>query len=194
MTTIPTVVGIDVSLTSTGLATIHPDGQADVSRATSTGKADATLEQRYLRIDLLASIIVEAVPPGAIVGIEGSVAHAPGNPHDRSWLWGLVVTHLKRRGHPVTEFAPAQIKMYATGSGSANKDAVVAATVRRYPDADLRNNDEVDAFNMAAMLRRHLGAPIETKDMPADNLRPFVGGKGSGKGRNEAKIVRWEVG
>ncbi|MDN5726076.1 MAG: hypothetical protein L0G99_09135, partial [Propionibacteriales bacterium] len=77
-------------------------------------------------------------------------------------LWWMIVSQLAVLGVPVVEVAPTSLKKYATGKGNAGKDEVILRSARRYGNAyPCSNNDEADAFILAAMGMRHLGHPIE---------------------------------
>jgi Holliday junction resolvasome RuvABC endonuclease subunit len=88
--------------------------------------------------------------------------------HLRAGLWWYLATQLHLAGHHIVEVAPALLKKYATGRGNAAKDEVLAAVVRRYPDADVTGNDIADALVLAAMGARQLGFPIE-ESLPQAN-------------------------
>lgn len=157
------VLGLDLSLTSTGLAWVV-DGAAEVSRIRSTGRKGATLAQRDARLyDLRAQIAltVEGYPPDLVVIEQPAFSRTTGHMHDRSGLWWLVVADLHLAGIRTVEVAPTARAKYATGKGNAGKDEVLAAVVRRYPAVEVTGNDEADALILAAMGTRHLGQPIE---------------------------------
>jgi len=160
------IVGIDLSLTSTGIATIDTTtGARAVATVTSKGKAGASLESRQTRLHNLCLDVV-AGRGGAhdadLVVIEAP-AFSRSNPgmHDRSGLWWLVVDMLDGFDRPIVEVSPSSRAKYGSGKGNAGKDQVLAAVVRRYPDIPVSNNDEADALILAAMGARHLGHPIE---------------------------------
>ena len=162
------VVGLDLSLTSTGVAVVD-DEPADgvgrvVGRVTSSGKATATLRERHHRLQLLCQRVAALAWPSNLVVVEGPSfgQHRQGGQHDRAGLWWLVVSTLHDVGVPVVEVPPSVRSKYATGAGNASKDAVLAAVVRRYPDVEVRGNDEADALVLAAMGARHLGRPIDS--------------------------------
>lgn len=161
------VVGIDLSLTSTGVVTIR-DGIVTIDRIQSKGAAKASLNERAERLYKLSVEVTRHAQRGDLVVIEGP-AFSRSNPgmHDRSGLWWLVVDNL-HDVCDVVEVAPSARAKYATGKGNAGKDEVLAAVVRRYPDAPVANNDEADALVLAAMGARHLGAAID--DLPAAHL------------------------
>lgn len=174
------IVGLDLSLTSTGVAILAArTGSAYVDRIKSdapkterhprTNKPlPPTLQQRIDRLRSLKNQIADAVPEGArLVLVEGpSMGSKTGHQHDRSGLWWLVTNELDDRGFTVVEIPPSNRMKYATGKGQISKDAVLAAVVRRYPDVEVSGNDEADALVLAAMGARHLGHPIETS-LPA---------------------------
>lgn len=70
--------------------------------------------------------------------------------------------------YPIAAVAPATRAKYATGDGRADKKSVVAATVARY-ELGFDQEDEIDAFVLAAMGLRHLRAPLE-QELPAECL------------------------
>ena len=170
------VVGLDLSLTSSGVAIIGWPGPAmatpyaHVSRVRSKGTRGDTLQDRHARLRMLAQAIIDEARGAALVVVEQPAFSAVGGSHhDRSGLWWLVVGRLLSREIPVVEVTPGQLKKYATGSGVAGKDAVLAAVVRRYPCVDVGNNDEADALVLAAIGARRLGFPLE-ESLPKPNL------------------------
>jgi crossover junction endodeoxyribonuclease RuvC len=70
---------------------------------------------------------------------------------------------------------PSSLKVYATGNGNADKDAVLAAVVLRYQGlVTVVNNDIADALIIAAIGARQIGAPLEAS-LPATHLRAMGG-------------------
>lgn len=166
------IVGLDLSLTSTGIALIMTgDGREyrEVRRIESTGRTGASLYQRHARLDLIAADVVASCNIADLVVIEGpSYGSQTGSQHDRSGLWWLVVDRLRNDSLRVVEVPPSCRMKYATGKGNARKDVVLAAVVRRYPRIDVTGNDEADALVLAAMGARWLGHPID--DLPQTHL------------------------
>lgn len=171
------VAGLDLSLTGAGLAVWIPDLPIATTRISSTGKADATLEQRSDRIIGMASDIVEFIPFGTLVLIEQpSYGSKGGHPHDRSGLWWRVVNKIRQRGDTVVEVAPTRLKKYALGKGSGegvSKDAMLAHAVRTFPDAEINSNDVADAAWLLAMGCRWLQCPLEPVKLTAPKLQAF---------------------
>lgn len=156
----PTIIGLDLSLASTGVARIGPDFTT-VTRVTSrAGASDTgTLVRR------LAGIVDDIrvlVPVGSSVAVEGPAYGRHQGQHLLGGLWWMVRDMLADRACDVIVIPPSTLKKYATGRGNAKKDEVLAAVIRRYPDVDVTGNDEADALVLAAMCARFLDAPIDS--------------------------------
>lgn len=163
-------VGLDLSLTATGIAIIEEDGTYTTRTLPSKGTKAATLGDRGVRLHNLTADIVIAACTADIVCIEGpSYGQTTGSHHDRSGLWWLVVDALQGEDLELIEIAPAQVKKYATGKGNAGKDAVLASVIRRYDAAPVESNDEADAFVLAAIAARLDGHAIE-ESLPQAHL------------------------
>ena len=85
----------------------------------------------------------------------------------------MVVDQLDAVGWTVAVIPPTSLKKYATGKGTASKDLVLTAAVRRFPDWPVEGNDEADALWAAAAGLDHLGYPVI--DMPALNRSALDG-------------------
>lgn len=176
----PIVAGIDLSMTSSGVAIYNPHmpgGPRALHRVRSKGEKAPTLEQRGLRIAGLAAKIVETVQWANLVVIEQPAYSSGGmaGSHDTSGLWWSVVSAFLAAGVPVAEVPPSTRARYAVGyadkkrakgvpAPDASKDAVLAAVINRFPDWTVTGNDVADALLLAAMGCDHLGHPIV--DMP----------------------------
>lgn len=168
------IVALDLSLTSTGMA--HGDTRSgvppQVSRVVSKPPRHVTLDTRSRRLRTLAGGITERCAGADLVLVESPTysGKTTGSAHDRAGLWWLVVGRLTGAGLNVVEVELHAIKMYATGRGNADKDAVLAAVIRRYPHVEVTGNDEADALTLYAMGARFTGAPME-RDLPKTHLR-----------------------
>ena len=171
------ILGLDLSLTSTGVCSIliepmdhYDDREVDTRSIKTAGKKDAPLADRAHRLLRIIDQATLGDRPDLVV-IEGPSfgQQRQSGQHDRAGLWWQTVIHFEvGENVPVVEVPPALLKRYATGKGNAGKDEVLAAVVRRYPDVPVTGNDEADALVLAAMGARHLGHPIE--DLPQLNL------------------------
>lgn len=161
------VVGIDPSLTGTGIAT--PTGVSVVTSQPGNGTVLDRRNRLTRMADTIAFTVLESVVPRmALVVIEAPAYSKTGHQHERSGLWWLLIDRLIDAGHMVCEVAPSARARYATGKGNAGKDQVIAAVVRRYPGVDVNSNDEADALVLRAMGCRYLGQPIDN-DLPLAN-------------------------
>jgi Holliday junction resolvasome RuvABC endonuclease subunit len=165
------VVGIDLSLTSTGVCVIDGSTVGTFRIASKGTKLDSVAERAQRILDITGRILVYVPTDVALVVVEApSLGQArQAGEHLRSGLSWRLAAALYLQGHPIAEVPPALLKKCGTGKGNAPKDQVLAAAIRRYPQADISGNDVADALVLAAMGARHLGQPIETS-MPVANL------------------------
>lgn len=145
----PNVVGLDLSLTGTGVA--HPGGGSSTIRTKLTGAA----RLGYLR-DLIGQWLSDERTD--LVAVEGYAFGRTNKAHQMGELGGVVRLMLHERGQPWCEIPPSSMKKYATGKGNAGKSEVLVAAVRRlgYDGAD---DNQADALWLRAMALDHLGAP-----------------------------------
>ena len=182
------VAGIDLSMTSTGVAVfanseLRTNWLRKLSRVQSKaadwqsgrdakGKPAATWKDRYVRMENITDRVAMLVPPRALVFMEGPSYGSKGaGTWDRAGLWWQVYEALHvAQQCTVVPVSPSQRMLYATGNGRADKDAVLAAVVKRYPELDITGNDVADAVVFAAMAARVAGWAIESTEPPAKAL------------------------
>lgn len=164
------VVGIDPSLSSTGLAYISPEGELKVSCVTSTGKQNEPVETTVQRIFHIANEVVDFVQlhkPDLVVIENPSYGSRFGKPHDRAGLWWKIVDALVHDGYPIARVAPQTRAIYATGNGSSKKDVVVAFVRELYTDIlgrRIPNDDIADAIVLADLGALREGYPLVEYD------------------------------
>lgn len=162
----PLVVGLDLSLTSTGIAS---HDWADAIRPRDKG---------HLRLSWLRCEITDRVRMADLVVVEGPSYGSHGSSvHQLAGLWWIVVHDLWRRSIPTAVCPPAQRAMYATGSGNAGKGEVRTAVAERFGitcDGPGRY-DKADAAAMAALGLDWLGYPLA--DLPDSHRRALKGVK-----------------
>ena len=185
----PTVVGIDVSLASTGIGVVIDSPQTGPGvkwetvpttyRIPSSGQGKP-VRNRVERLETIRNAIYNKIPILThLVVIEApGYALNEGKAHERAGLWWMIASALVDRGHVVIELSPTALKKYITGSGKANKDAMLVAMTKLYPNLTL-NNDEADALGLALFGRALIGHPVlpETK-YRADVLNNYVAANG----------------
>lgn len=151
----PRVIGVDLSLTATGIAT--EAGQQTISCPKLKGiercdrLAGEVLTVATQWINNLATGLV--VIEGYSFGSRNSHAHALGE------LGGIVRSELRRIGLQWVDVPPSSLKKYATGKGNANKGEMLAAAIRRLGYEGASDN-EADALWLRAMGLDALGCPL----------------------------------
>lgn len=165
-----TVLGLDLSLASTGMALVDGDGYSTMRVKPPAGAAG------HQRMNWLVEHIWDHAGRPALVLVEGpsfaSRSTGQMGHHERAGLWWLVTNRLYNAGLSVVVVSPSSLKRYATGKGNAGKDDVMREVVRRYP-AFNGGNDEADALVLAAMGADQLGQPVVT--MPAGHRVALLG-------------------
>lgn len=143
------VVGLDLSLTAIGVA-----GDFGTRVLTHKLPTHASEGQKCERLHALSSRIDIITRDADLVVIEGySFASQHSHAHSLGELGGLVKVILWRRGIPFALPTPQQVKKYATGSGGAAKEAVLAAAVRIV--SEINTTHEADAWWLRAMALAH---------------------------------------
>ena len=153
--TAPRVVGLDLSLCSTGIAiAAHDSVTTHRIKPRMNGHERLAFIVDSVRSHTAGAQLV--VMEGPAYGVKG------GKAHEMAGIWWIVRHQLWADDLPVAVASPSNVKQYATGSGNADKDRVLAAAIRRFPDVDVQGNDEADGLWLAAAGRRWLGHPIDT--------------------------------
>lgn len=168
------IVGIDLSLTGTGLAeiTLQPgelDELAGIQTTVvgSSGKKDDLLEQRFERQTAITERIMDWVkgpmhftspvklPDLVVIESLFSTGQVGGSQIDRSGLWWRVVGSVLCWSVPVVTAAPMQAKKFLTGAGNSDKGAMAMYASKLYPHWDPSTsknaNDEADALALASI-------------------------------------------
>lgn len=154
------VVGLDLSLTATGVAAIEGGLTARASVLSAPKKWNGPSRMQKL---------LELARPwwqgSDLVAVEGPAydqMKGSGH-HETAGYWWAIYLELWRSGIPVVVVTPTCVKKYALGVGggpNATKDKVLVAAVRRFPEVDVDNNNAADALWLAAMGADHLGEPL----------------------------------
>jgi crossover junction endodeoxyribonuclease RuvC len=163
------IIGIDLSLTATGLAAISIDKITTVKThvVPSSGSTDDSIQERFDRQTELCSAIMDWVldnrsvdtdvdrPDLVVIEALFNSKTSAGGLLDRSGLWWRVVGSLLCWGIPVVSPTQSQGKKFFTGNGSADKGAMAMYAARLYPQwnpATMKHaNDEADAIAMASI-------------------------------------------
>lgn len=166
------VIGLDLSLTATGLAAVTSDGGFTVTTEGSTGKRADTLADRDRRLaDLVRRIglFIQDWDDYTLAVIEGPAIMSQGGSNwDRAGLWWLTVQMLEPTRTAVA--APTTVKKWAAGKGNADKAAVAVGVARLWPEAEATNDNEWDALALATMGAQKLGLQVPSRAHHADAL------------------------
>jgi crossover junction endodeoxyribonuclease RuvC len=166
------VSGLDLSLAATGAAHAYPGVSGD-SRIGSGLIASPTIGVRRLR-DIRTKVLAWVGAPDLIdlVVIEGPSYGSTGQyQHELAGLWWLVYEALDQLGMRQLVVSPKTLKVYATGSGNASKNAMLNSALQRLPWAG-NDHNEADATWLAALGCDLLGEPIVT--LPATHRRALA--------------------
>lgn len=144
----PRVVGLDLSLTATGIAT--PEGQRTIGTKARGCERLIELRDTIRKACELADLVAVE---GYSFGSRNSHAHALGE------LGGVVRVALHVASVPFVEVPPSSLKKFATGKGNAGKEEVLASAIRRL-GYEGHDNNEADALWLRAMGMDALGCPL----------------------------------
>lgn len=151
------VLGVDQSLTSTGVAVLDA-GTLDVLEAVRPGRL-----RGCERVQFILDRVCALARTCDAVAVEGPAMHAQGSAVTAIFgLYGCLVQDLWRMGHSPWVVPPSVRALYATGKGNAGKDQVLAAVIHRYGDERIVGNDLADALVIADIVARRLGEPLPT--------------------------------
>lgn len=158
-----TVVGVDLSLTGTGIASNR--GWVDLVGV--KGLTVMPLVERLTALRELYGRVKAAVGVADLIVAEGpSLNDSGAGSVERNALWVNFVDWAILSGRDVAVVPPTNLKKYATGKGSAPKTQVIDAVARRFPQYGTKGNDNIaDAVVLMAMGMDHLGFPLTP--MPA---------------------------
>ena len=190
------VVGLDPSLTSTGIAVLR-DGIPVMLHSLGHKGTDADSYQvRGRRIVSQARAVMAALEnsPGAggmvidLALIEGpSLGSQWGDQWDRAALWWGIYSALAAKKVPIAVVAPKTRAKWATGSGNSDKKAVLAAVRETWQQwrPHIRNDDVGDALVLASMGALYIGdtLPFEPRRSQHEGLKSVHWPEGIGHAR-----------
>lgn len=148
------VIGLDLSLTSTGVAGIHGDDYW-------TDRIRSKELRGHRRLNYLLTGIRDFTRGADLVVIEGLAFDGHDTNRGNAGLSWLVRHQLWRAGRTYALVPPSNRCQYATGKGRADKKVVVKAVQHTYGALVVQNDDEADALVLAAMGARWMGQPID---------------------------------
>lgn len=157
-------LGIDPSLRSTGIAII--------SKATCcvvVSKPGELREGERLKyhIDRLKDLVKNYGDIQAAC-IEGPSLHSTNRADDMGQIRGTFLYILAELGIETATIAPTTIKKFATGAGTADKERIVRAAQKKWPDIQFPTDDAADAAWLAAIAQAlHEDVPVVRSQLEA---------------------------
>lgn len=157
-----TAMGLDTSLTSTGISTAWGGVLAPPPefRSLCAPKGLKTWARMEWLIKELGAYVKQNDPD--VILIEGPGYHSASRGaywHENAGFWWEVTLRIKRSGRPLVVITPGTLKKFATGRGNADKGDMRLAAGRRF-DLDRIGDDEADALWLAAAGLERYGWPL----------------------------------
>lgn len=184
-----TVMGLDLSLTSTGCAKITGGalgGDPWVFTIRSARKGWPRLDSMVTRIGEAVKeidpdlIMVEAPLPRAM---DGAGAYY----HENAGLWWSVTHRIWRTGRPMVTIPITVLKKFGTGKGNADKTGMCLAALSRF-GLEL-GADGADALWAAAAGLQHYGLPAVK--LPAEQVAALSSMAKPKKGQPARPVIDW---
>ena len=145
------VMGLDLSLTSTGLVLLQDAETVESTTVSSRFKGEARLADIREKI----TTAVKLHRPQLVV-LEGYAFGRPNQMAALGELSGVVKCSLFEMGQHYLVVPPTRVKKFATGRGNAKKDEVRLEVYKRW-GFEAPSNDEVDAYVLARIGLAFLG-------------------------------------
>lgn len=151
-------VGLDLSLTATGLAIITGKGNILLTEAIHTSSNDVDVERCiFIRDRILMAIermyqdsckaLKEDGLPLSVI-IEGFAYAAPASAARIGMLHGAVLCRLRECGWPFELVAPAKLKKFVTGKGNSPKEVMIMKILKRW-GVEVEDHNVADAYALA---------------------------------------------
>lgn len=155
------IIGLDLSLTGTGVAVLQPDGALNLTTLRTPPRP--SVEERLVEA---AGAALSYTQPGDIVIVEGPAMHAMGAAVVQIFgLNMLVRCSLHRRGNQFHVVSPNTLKLFAAGNGHAKKSEMMREVWKRW-NVNAADDNQADAAALA-----YLGACITGQMAPANDAQ-----------------------
>ncbi len=158
----PTIMGIDPSLTSTGLVVLE-NGNLILHETLEVKEKGIA---RLLTLQNILEGRLFAYNPDLVV-VEGYAFARSNQAHQMGELGGMVRMLLAQKRVPWLEAAPTQVKKFATGKGNAAKELILMNVLKRW-GVEFQVSDEADAFVLAKIGQAVLG---DIKGLTQDQVK-----------------------
>ena len=144
------ILGIDASLTSTGLAW-EQEGRIVTTRVLP-GTRKGTPRLAYVMKILTQAVVSHNITHIALEGY--SMGSHSGRFFSIGELGGCIKLFALNRNISILIVSPSSLKKFVAGNGGADKDMMIDAVNRRW-DQEIHQNDEADAFGLLKICKAY---------------------------------------
>lgn len=148
------IIGLDLSLTATGVAFLASDGTCTLTTLKSSPSEDDEYRLSTCKAAIM-EVLVRTQPQ--LVVMEGlSFGSNDPSAQQRAWLHWAVRLNMWRRTMPFKVVAPTSLKKFTTGSGAAKKEQMMLEVFKRW-GVDAGDNNQADAAALAFLGATYIG-------------------------------------
>jgi len=139
------ILGIDASLTHTGLVVLNPANE--LIHAETVSPKTKGVQRLFDYGQYIEHFLYEYEPVIAVM--EGyAFTPAVGHAFGLGELGGIIKCELFKHKTPMHIVAPMSLKKFGTGSGKGDKNKIMLSVYRKY-GVELKDDDQTDAFILA---------------------------------------------
>ena len=180
------IVGVDASLTSTGIAVINENNRQE----TLTIQSKNTGSERLIEI---RKKLLQIVDDADLVVIEDYAFARANQAHQIGELGGVLRVMFHELGLNVLKVAPSAVKKFATGKGVASKEQMAVAVYKRW-GKEFATNDEADAYTLAIIGQVYFAFTSHDAEIPTaltafqkEVIQQLINGKQTKKKKSNKK-------
>lgn len=141
------IIGLDLSLTGTGIVALDNSGELLKSHTVSPRKLIGMERLDFIRREV--SEFISSIPTyPTFLALENYAFASKGDTTKLAELGGIIKLTLFRNNIPFIKAAPIQVKKFATGDGRSEKDQVMLQVFKRW-GFEASDNNQADAFVLA---------------------------------------------
>ena len=144
-------IGIDLSLTSTGICVLKDKTyEANIIKTKLKGCARLI----YIKDKIEDILLSHFHGRDMLIAIEGYSYGSVGKMADIGELGGVVKTMIFDNNFKTIVIPPTSLKKFITGKGNSPKDIMISKTLKKY-NVEFENNNKCDAFGLAQMAKAY---------------------------------------
>lgn len=143
------ILGLDPSTKGTGWAVMSDEGKLIASGAIRPPKACKTVQSKLQYVYYEINKILDEYKPTDIVSEDQYLGKNANTLKTLSQLRGVIMLACEEHNLNLVFYWPNTIKLVTTGSGKANKEAMVKTVCEMFDLSDLTDDDTADAIGAA---------------------------------------------